>query len=325
MGDWKPKIEASLREHHSIYYTDLVHPRPVSLDDQDAVLVDYLDFFEWLGGIPSFDWWGHDPTLSNGLAVDIGKYFRDKKDYFNDVKNQWRLIQKFDTGKALLNELQLTGFSARIKPFLEFSALGWNATADPKSEHHARPQGCSGGDGQGTNSNITYTAEMWPPYNSTRYSPSMRAAATKGPGNLADEILFHELVHATRQMRGVMCRKHVDRLYDTEEEYIALVISNIYLSEKKKNDLVADHSARALSEADAERFLDNPQGIDVAPRALIEQFKSQQRQFYDRLAGIAYDQRTGKGPKFNPIRQYAEEEKAIRKHFEDLRRAAAPK
>jgi hypothetical protein len=325
MGDWKAKIEALLRERYSIYYSDLVHPRPLSIDDEDSVQVGYIDFFEWLGGIPSLDWWGHDPTLSNGLAVDIVRYSRDKSEHYKDVKDQLQIIKAFDTGKALLKEIQFTGFTITIRPYLDFGNLGFNATAEPNHSRHAHAPGCSKGDGQGSDSHLSYTAQMWPPYSSKRYLPSKLAETAKAPGNMADEILFHELVHATRQMRGVMCNLHVNHDYDNEEEYIATIITNIYLSEKTGRDLVADHRDHILSKADADAFLENPQGVDETPRALIDLFRSQQREFFDALGDIRYNTRTGTGPKFNPIRIYKDEDKAIREHFSKIHYSPTPK
>jgi hypothetical protein len=61
----------------------------------------------------------------------------------------------------------------------------------------------------------------------------------------------------------------------------------------------------------------------VWPRPLIEQFKNEQRGFYDRLAAIGYDKAADVGPKHNPVRRYEEEDRAIRAHIQRLQRLGA--
>src|SRR5258708_23434633 len=65
--------------------------------------------------------------------------------------------------------------------------------------------------------------------------------ATKS-GAQPDEILFHEMVHATRQMRGIFNPMPLGFLYDTEEEFFAILLANIYASETGRPiDLRSDH------------------------------------------------------------------------------------
>jgi hypothetical protein len=57
-----------------------------------------------------------------------------------------------------------------------------------------------------------------------------------------DESLVHELVHAFRDAQG----KHnpvptKNRRYDTVEEFLAVVITNVYISSKGDHWLRADH------------------------------------------------------------------------------------
>jgi Effector protein len=52
-------------------------------------------------------------------------------------------------------------------------------------------------------------------------------------GSLSDEVLLHEMVHALRQMQGrnnpVPTEGSV-REYDNEEEFLAIVVTNVYMS-----------------------------------------------------------------------------------------------
>jgi hypothetical protein len=80
-----------------------------------------------------------------------------------------------------------------------------------------------------------------------------RASISSGetPGDPADEELLHEMVHALRGQRG---RQHFtpfnnskanNQNYEDTEEFDAIVITNIYRSEKKRTGLRADHKSHA--------------------------------------------------------------------------------
>ncbi|MBI3407893.1 MAG: hypothetical protein HY040_06000 [Planctomycetes bacterium] len=88
--------------------------------------------------------------------------------------------------------------------------------------------------------------------------------------------------------------------YDNEEEYIEVVLTNIYISEKSPGaSLAGDHGGFSkLQNPDA--FLVNVQNVNLSPRLLIERFRQNQPSFYRRLAWAGTPQR----PRFNPIRQY---------------------
>jgi hypothetical protein len=46
-----------------------------------------------------------------------------------------------------------------------------------------------------------------------------------------DEVLYHELVHASRMIAGVMNFTTVDHWYKNAEKYLAVILSNIYVSD----------------------------------------------------------------------------------------------
>jgi len=118
-------------------------------------------------------------------------------------------------------------------------------------------------------------------------------------------VLFHELVHGCRRLNGVpLGRSDVDKGYTSEEEYIAVVISNIYLSERRKKNYRVSHNSFATL-PDPEGFLDNAQNINLSPRKLLAEFKRRQLQFYLDLSRIPANRAA-----FNPVRQHYEERKA---------------
>jgi hypothetical protein len=55
---------------------------------------------------------------------------------------------------------------------------------------------------------------------------------------LPDEILLHEMVHALRDMQGVSNPVPTTMRYKNEEEFLAVVITNVYMSKKKGNKLL---------------------------------------------------------------------------------------
>jgi hypothetical protein len=66
------------------------------------------------------------------------------------------------------------------------------------------------------------------------FSPELFAAGT-GPSSQPDEVLFHEMLHALREMQGEFDQVPTgpqDKLYDNVEEFLAILMTNIYVSEK---------------------------------------------------------------------------------------------
>ncbi|MGI8570197.1 MAG: hypothetical protein ACR2KT_14645 [Methylocella sp.] len=64
-------------------------------------------------------------------------------------------------------------------------------------------------------------------------------------GSLADEVLFHEMVHALRQIQGkynAIPTGDSFSGYKNEEEFLAVVATNVYISAKGSTQLRADHT-----------------------------------------------------------------------------------
>lgn len=150
---------------------------------------------------------------------------------------------------------------------------------------------------------------------------------TDGPGFEPDEVLFHELVHVTRDLRGVRTQRPVDGAGDfgNEEEYLATVIANLYLSEKGKalRGVYSDQSSpprRVEIEGrtrlwvvapppkgwstlkDPDTWYAHPGKVSVTPRELMGRLEGAQGDFYRALRDLP----DGK-PKFNPIKQHHRE------------------
>ena len=240
-------------------------------------------------------------------------YRSDRKDYISSVKSRLSQIKERLTGSALLAEVDATDSDVEIMPNWKQEI---NSHTTPSDDARATARGRpldyddrkiktvgNVGEGGGSDSTINFTPGM--------YTGSVMAQEAKAP----DEVLFHELVHASRQMRGVRNEIPVNAGYGTQEEYLAVVLTNIYMSEKGQWRFRASHGAwgedetpqganAILQGGDADWFLRNVQKVNLPPRQLMENFKSGQPDFYNKLAYLPPDR-----PKFNPVRQYFEEQK----------------
>jgi nucleoid-associated protein YgaU len=112
------------------------------------------------------------------------------------------------------------------------------------------------GVGQGGGSNVH-----------VHFSPDIVFSGTAGVQS--DEILFHEMVHALREMQGefeAIPTGDRDKTYDNLEEFFAVLMTNIYISEKNPNaSLRKDHQTfNVLSPAESTSdgfLLNNPENL----------------------------------------------------------------
>jgi len=88
------------------------------------------------------------------------------------------------------------------------------------------------GTGKGSNSRIYF-------------SPDKSGSPGGAFGSQPDEVLLHEMVHALREMQGKANAIPTEgsrlRNYDNEEEFLAVVVTNVYMSGNNKSQLRADH------------------------------------------------------------------------------------
>jgi hypothetical protein len=106
-----------------------------------------------------------------------------------------------------------------------------------------------------------------------------------------DEILLHELVHALRTVSGVRHRKHVLGGYRNQEEFLAVLVANMYRSEKHRG--LMDYDEDPIS---AKRFLHT---VFLNPTEIIRRLRDENPALFAALLGV-------KAP-FNPVKQYFDE------------------
>jgi hypothetical protein len=191
----------------------------------------------------------------------------------------------------------------------------------PIRDQHSEPMPSLGkGTGKGADVLLFYSAETWE-------SPG----ADKTPGFKADEVLFHELVHITRTIRGRMTLAKVDGRggYGNIEEYFATTITNVYMSDKGSTSLRGFYSNDSIHQErkqtkiggdeimvatnpvlptdwsvmkEPEKFYDNVDKLSIPPRQLMQIFKDKQPDFYFALAHLPEIK-----PKFNPVGRHFRE------------------
>jgi hypothetical protein len=284
------------------------------------IFLHFPSFYKWLASIPR----GVDNFSDAGAAVMA--FVQERNSYTDPnqgpVANLLGQINGLRSGQALLSAINTTAGSntVHITPDLIFRLTGTPSPdadifdiptlrhitekgmpiLDPETATRLTTDGHGNfiigtGEGTGDDSLVEFSPEAFVSGSQSRPS---------GPGMDPDEVLFHELVHASRQVVGKMYNLPVTQGYDNQEEYIAIVLCNIYIRESHNAAaLRGDHGQATLN--DPEHFLDNVQRVNIEPRVLLERFRLQQQQFFDDLARI--DASTSP---FNPVRQYNEELKA---------------
>jgi hypothetical protein len=315
VGFWSRRVYKEYVEAHAgIERQELLHPAGEVLDDKfPNIVVKYDSMPAWMGFSNLITLDNSGVRFSNQNEVYFRRlrhvYGSEKKDYISDVKSRLNQIQGRLTGVALLAEIAATDSDLEIKPnwkseINSHTSAGddASATARGKRVDYLDPADLSVGEGGGSDSTIEFTPGM--------YRGSVMAKESKAP----DEVLFHELVHASRKMRGVHDKVPVNAGYGNQEEYLAVVLTNIYMSDKGQwrfraswgdwdDDEVPQGANALLQGGDADWFLRNVQHVNLSPRQLLEMFKRSQPRFYDALAHLPPER-----PKFNPVREFYKEQ-----------------
>jgi len=147
------------------------------------------------------------------------------------------------------------------------------------------------GTGTGSDVIVAFSPEMWGHGN-------VCASPGGEPGSSPSEVLFHEFVHAYRQLRGRLRMFPTSggrRQYDNEEEFLAVVVSNVFVSDPTNPNgprmLRSDHwgfAALPVAQATTKGFLAVPQN-----RRLVRKLATEEPDLVDALKAIP-------GP-FNPF------------------------
>lgn len=272
---------------------------------EDTEDVQFPGFPSLIIAYPSFNDWTamFDPRDNRGAAANSETYEDFKEKHQKQITSMLKEITARKAGQALLGETNRSPHWITILPIDFVSTQSrWvkfhnNAIASPHSAKESAVKGSHAGQnkdgdnlkgtGAGTSSWVYFTPE--------------RIRPGGGPGYNPDEILFHELVHAVRDMQGASTAGFkMGNAYDNAEEFAAVVTTNVYMSEKKQTDLRANHGRGKLENPD--RFLDHPQVPSPGARGLLSVYRRNQPRLFAALANI--DSKTAA---FNPFRDLNEE------------------
>src|SRR5262249_35783029 len=168
------------------------------------------------------------------------------------------------------------------------------------------------GTGRGTDAEMHYTPSDFEDHGAVpmcrRDGTVSTGACRIGPGSAAygpDTVLVHELVHALRYTRGQLSRvPTLDKGYDNEEEYFAILVANIYISEKGRISLVANHqsygtlaAAMSTSEGFLGKGVSPPSRDHLENRRLIHKLVCENH-------GLCVQLSQRVTAAFNPIREF---------------------
>lgn len=273
--EYRSRMIEQLKRDRPAEVHELLNPRQLRGSFQNVVVI-YFDFPVWL--------YRFDQKLIYGLQVNINSYRYQRDRHIDEVSTELAKLLSKETGRALRDAIGDAGHELKILPYFNFAIypqlpwlpLGLNSTAGSTADL----------ENVGADSVIHFSPHMW------SHDGKPGSAGFNGPGSAVDEVLFHEMIHGLRHMKGVNVEHvNVDDNYDNEEEFIAVVLSNIYLAEKKLHKLRGGH--------DGFNEMMRPNDFSKNPRymQLLRNFKAKQRAFYHALAHISEDKAW-----WNPVR-----------------------
>jgi hypothetical protein len=257
---------------------------------------------------------GLDPALARSGPRGLQELEERARDYETSVKWTLDLISRSQTGRALLCAVQGTGKKMIIRPWLDTSKI--NASAEALNERDAAPAGefvldSSGraktgghwfwkgpmiGTGKGSEAQIRYSPSM---FGFGGSSASTFAPTSPGVGQSA--ILFHEMAHGYRDMRGhqqAVAMVGMRQAYDNEEEFFAILLTNIFVTDPttavQSRRLRADHwsfTALPTTQSTSKGFLQAQGNKNLVARLCTQE------------SSLAYDLLSVNAT-FNPIKEY---------------------
>ena len=251
----------------------------------------------------------HHPHYHHVTVDGTGtKSYATPAQYEQAVLRLLHRIHHSHTGQAVFHE-----FVKRSNHLMKIIPLEnvFNAFAGPTDWLHATEKGQverSGADGHvlldnngkpivgqggGSDSVVSFT-----PLTFSKYCSQQKHGHKSGAH--PDEVLFHEMIHATRQMRGIFDPLPLGFLYDTEEEFYAILLANIYASETGRAiDIRSDHHGFEHLTTDTNaKFLPKRDNNDYRYRLVAKLVHEEPK--------MAYELNKLKHTPFNPIRRYFE-------------------
>jgi hypothetical protein len=235
------------------------------------------------------------PGPPDSVEMQVDGYETDVMRLLTQLRWTW-------TGWALIKDIWRVRKTMLIIPWNELPYLdtnnawqGFNATSGsvyvPKINDSPAPVNMDEVKPAtpGRNALVRFNPNMWTGDAVAKVGFIAKPADFKqAPGVGKDEILLHEMVHGLRQIRGTTSfHKPLDSPnMDTVEEFIAIVVSNVYRSELKRPGLRADHhgfTALPEMQEDPRVFLNQAGQSGESNLSRMKQFKKDNSDFFEDL------------------------------------------
>lgn len=245
---------------------------------------------------------------ARGTGRRYGRIYRRKSDEWEDLYEQrvavhLNTIRGTKTGAALIDSIVKRVTIRPLEKPKEVNAFARPADCRDALELLAEPVGCGPGmvwdlgTGFGSSSTIFFTPGTWTPGD-----PLMnKRYRSNDPGHRPDEILCHELVHAMRHTQGELDRRPMKDDFDRVDEFHAIMVANIYCSERGRPLRRNHHGGAAMQHdfaTDAFRFY-------AWYNKLISKFVSDLPELARKLNRITC--------KWNPVREHYDYQDVLRR------------
>jgi hypothetical protein len=223
------------------------------------------------------------------------EHYKDmSRSHLHSVTQQLDLVFSRTTGRAVCAELKArSSYSVMIFPFDFLPRELWGpklgAVTRPVELQAAWAAGLPMAGAGATGTRVT--SGLFGHGTGSAVDMYFTASRIEEMVETADEVLLHELVHASRVVKGIKYNRPVSGGYGNLEEFLAMLVENIYRSEKGRPPV--DYQSNPIN---ARSILDFP-----SVGALIRPFRNNQPALYYSLQNI----RTS----FNPIRDFEAKEK----------------
>jgi hypothetical protein len=307
--EWHKKHPAIDSEIAPPEIRHLIEVKPVMF--RENISVEYYWFQMWLFKLDTVKQY---ERLS--LKVNLNSFQFQKQRYQSIIVQHLQTIERYESGRALLTEI-VRGKPRRLSilpdSFEDAFGLQTRTSGSPPTDITLKGQPVLDADGNrvggiGTGKGGAAEIRFDPDKYGTPYQEDPLTHVATGTGRLSgpginpDETLFHEMVHASRVLNGVVDLRSVNQGYENRDDFLAVTLTNIYLSEKSsQNKLRTGHVGRRVMDNPA-KFLDNDENVDPSPRQQMQDFQDNQKNFFRDVAGIGR-------ASFNPVRQFNEERK----------------
>jgi hypothetical protein len=239
----------------------------------------------------------YDPNRSRDVSSSRQLYADMRHSHQRSILKLLDLIHAEAAGRAVLSELSSAPHEVLIFPFDFQPSQNWRKKSADEPIVVARTQANT------VQNAINAMREGLPVCGKTRTGHAVCIASPGGGGRAeiffaaslatgsdsADEVLLHELVHASRHMRGLIHHFPMTGGYENQEEFLAMVVENIYRSEKGRAPI--SYGGPPMDKPDA--FLDSD--ISPSPRTVIAGLRSNQPTLFAALSKVE--------TRFNPVRE----------------------